>query len=103
MGNNSWTHPPFFSRHLTLQNLRNINFLDFSMFDALDACLMVHGSWLEAHGSTKARGGSWLMARCLPGPGDPEAPGAGPEHGSCCLFDLYLFWSGSYRGPIGVL
>ena len=81
MGNNSWTHPPFFSRHLTLQNLRNINFLlDFSMFDALDACLMVHGSWLKAHGSwpREARGGSWLMARCLPGPGEPEARGAGP-------------------------
>ena len=56
-------------------------FLDFSMFDALDACLMVHGSWLKAHGSwpREARGGSWLMARCLPGPGDPEArPGPGP-------------------------
>ena len=72
VGNNSWTHPPFFSRHLTLQNLRNIIFLDFSIFDALDACLMVHGSWLKAHGSwpREARGGSWLMARCLPGPGD---------------------------------
>ena len=44
--------------------------------DALDACLMVHGSWLKAHGSwpREARGGSWLMARCRPGPGDPEAP-----------------------------
>ena len=73
MGNNSWTHPPpfFFARHLTLQNLRNINFLDFSIFDTLDACLMVHGSWLKAHGSwpREARGGSWLMARCRPGPG----------------------------------
>ena len=61
MGNNSRTHPPFFSRHLTLQNLRNINFLDFSIFDVLDACLMVHGSWLKAHGSwpREARGGSW--------------------------------------------
>ena len=48
--------------------------------DALDACLMVHGSWLKAHGSwpREARGGSWLMARCRPGPGDPEARGAGP-------------------------
>ena len=27
VGNNSWTHPPFFSRHLVAQNLRNINFL----------------------------------------------------------------------------
>ena len=27
VGNNSGTHPPFLSRHLTLQNLRNINFL----------------------------------------------------------------------------
>ena len=34
MENNSWTHPPFFSRHLTLQNLRNINFLlIFSILD----------------------------------------------------------------------
>ena len=83
MGNNSWTHPPFFSRHLTLQNLRNISFLDFSIFDALDASLMVHGSWLKAHGSwpREARGGSWLMARCRPGPGDPEARGAGPGPG----------------------
>ena len=24
MGNSSWTHPPFFSRHLVPQNLRNI-------------------------------------------------------------------------------
>ena len=81
MGNFYGTHPPFFSRHLTLQNLRNINFLfDFSIFDALDACLMVHGSWLKAHGSwpREARGGSWLMARGRPGPGDPEARGAGP-------------------------
>ena len=81
MGNHSRTHPPLLSRHLTLQNLRNINFLlDFSIFDALDACLMVHGSWLKAHGSwpRKARGGSWLMARDRPGLGDPEARGAGP-------------------------
>ena len=27
VGNNSRTHPPLLSRHLTLQNLRNINFL----------------------------------------------------------------------------
>ena len=33
MGNNSWTHPPFFSRHLVPQNLRNIKFLFiFSIF-----------------------------------------------------------------------
>ena len=72
--------PPLLSRHLTL-HLRNINFLlDFSIFDALDACLMVHGSWLKAHGSwpREARGGSWLMARGRPGPGDPEARGPGP-------------------------
>ena len=82
MGNNSRTRPPLLSRHLTLQNLRHINFLrDFSMLDALDACLMVHGSWLKAHGSwpREARGGLWLMARCRPGPGDPEARRAGPR------------------------
>ena len=28
MGNSSGTHPPFFSRHLVPQNLRNINFLN---------------------------------------------------------------------------
>ena len=49
----------------------------------LDACLMVHGSWLKAHGSwpREARGGSWLMARGRPGRpgrGDPKARGAGP-------------------------
>ena len=27
VGNNSWTHPPFFSRHLVPQNLRNIMFV----------------------------------------------------------------------------
>ena len=62
MGNNYGTHPPLLSRHLTLQNFRNMHFpLDVSVFDALDACLMVHGSWLKAHGSwpREARGGSW--------------------------------------------
>ena len=43
VGNNYWTHPLFFSRHLTLQNLRNINFLDFSIFDAL-----MHAWWFMA-------------------------------------------------------
>ena len=34
MENNSGTHPPFFSRQLTLQNLRNINFpVVFSILD----------------------------------------------------------------------
>ena len=34
VGNNSGTHPPFFSRHLVPQNLRNINFLlIFSILD----------------------------------------------------------------------
>jgi len=33
VGNHAWTHPPFFSRHLVPQNLRNINFLlIFSIF-----------------------------------------------------------------------
>ena len=79
--NSSRTHPPLLSRDLTLLNLRHINFLFiFSIFDALDACLMVHCSWLKPHGSwpREARGGSWLMARGRPGPGDPEARGAGP-------------------------
>ena len=46
----------------------------------LDACLMVHGSWLKALGSwpREARRGAWLMARGRPGPGDPEARGPGP-------------------------
>ena len=48
----------------------------------LDACLMVHGSWLKAHGSwpREARGGSWLgpgpdlgLALGFPGPGRPLA------------------------------
>ena len=39
VGNNIRMDSPLLSRHLTLQNLRNINFL-----------LMVHGSWLMAHG-----------------------------------------------------
>ena len=98
MGNNCGTHPALFSRHLTLQHLRNINLLDFSIFDVLDACLMVHGSWLKAHGSwpREARGGSWPMAHGswprgagqtltpegAPGP-DPAGPGApsGPRAG----------------------
>ena len=56
------------------------DFSDKFSLGALDACLMVHGSWLKAHGSwpREARGGSWLMARGRPGPGDPEARGAGP-------------------------
>jgi len=51
----------------------------------LDACLMVHGSWLKAHGSwpREARGGSWLMARGRPDPGDPRAGGPGPGPGAC--------------------
>ena len=83
VGNNYGTHPPLVSRHLTLQNLRNIIFLlYFSIFDALYACLMVHGSWLEAHGSwpREARGGSWLMARGQPG-ARFWVPRAGPAPG----------------------
>ena len=75
MGNNSRMDSRRVSRDLVLQNLKHINFLlIFSIFDALDACLMVHGSWLKAHGSwpREARGGSWLMARGRPGPGDPN-------------------------------
>ena len=106
MGNNSGTHPPLLSRHLALQNLRNINFLiDFSMFDALDACLMIHGAWLKAHGQGRPgeAHGSWSGAGLLgtqrragpdpdrkrasgsPGPGRPlamshEPPLASPGH-----------------------
>ena len=52
VGHNSGTHPLFFSRHLTLQNYRNMNFLDFSIFDALMHAwwFMAHGSRLTAHG-----------------------------------------------------
>ena len=81
MGTSSRMDSPRVSRDLVLQNLKHINFLlIFSIFDALDACLMMHGSWLKAHGSwpREARGGSWLMAKGRPGPGDPEARGAGP-------------------------
>ena len=48
------------------------------IIDALDACLMVHGSWLKAHGSwpREARGGSW--------------PGAGPAPGTHGQADLGL-------------
>jgi hypothetical protein len=137
VGNNSWTHPPFFSRHLVPQNVGNIIFVCYFLniglgptnsqcsphfskqsipglfylephrkvnattlelsatnlknlkqkptnpFSNLDF-LMVHGSWLKAHGSwpREARGGSWLMARCRPGPGDPEPRGARPGPGT---------------------
>ena len=96
MGNKSRTDSPRVSQNLVLQNLKHILFLlIFSIFDALDACLMVHGSWLKAHGSwpREARGGSWLMARGRPGPGDPEARGATPGPEAIL----------SARGPIGVL
>ena len=54
----------------------------------LDACLMVHGSWLMAHGSSfgswprEARGrlmahGSWTGAGQTPGT-QGQAPGPGP-------------------------
>ena len=43
--------------------------------------LMAHGSRLMAHGSwpREARGGSWLMARCLPGPGTQSRAGPDPD------------------------
>ena len=71
-------------------------FLDFTIFDALDACLMVHGSWLKAHGSCprEARGGSWLMARGRPGSGDPEARGAAPGPEA----RLWVPWAGPAPG-----
>ena len=81
MGNNSWTHPPFLSRHLNLQNFRNTNVLDFSMLDALDACLMVHGSWLKAHGSwpreAREAHGSWPVA--APALGTQRRAGPDPD------------------------
>ena len=80
MENESRMDSPRVSRDLVLQNLKNMNFPITYYLVMLDACLMVHGSWLTAHGSwpREARGGSWLMARGWPGPGDPEARGAGP-------------------------
>ena len=76
MGNTSRTHPPLLSRHLTLQNFRNINFLlDFSTFDALD------GSWLMAHGQGRPgeAHGSWPGAgRAL---GTQKRAGPGPDLG----------------------
>ena len=67
MGNKYGMDSPRVSWDLVLQNLKHTI---FSIFDALDACLMVHGSWLKAHGSwpREARGGSW--------------PGAGPALGT---------------------
>ena len=51
VGNNSRMDSPRVSRDLVLQNFKHISFLlIFSIFDALDACLMVHSSWLKAHG-----------------------------------------------------
>ena len=49
------------------------------IIDALDACLMVHGSWLKALGSwpREARGGSWPGAGPAPGTQE-QAPGPGP-------------------------
>ena len=83
MGNNSRMDSPRVSRDLVLQTSNTSIFFSFSKYSMtlmLDACLMVHGSWLKAHGSwpREARGGSWLMARGWPGLGDPEARGAGP-------------------------
>ena len=50
--------------------------------DALDACLMVHGSWLKAHGQGKpGEDGSWPKGR--PDPGEPGAGEAGPGPGAC--------------------
>ena len=39
----------------------------------------MHAWWFMAHGSRlMAKGGSWLMARGRPDPGNPRAGGAGP-------------------------
>ena len=45
---------------------------------------MLEGSWLRAKGAwpREARGGSWLMARGQPDPGDPGTGGAGPGPGA---------------------
>ena len=53
---------------------------DFWKIDVLDACLMVHGSWLKAHGSwpREARGGSWLMAHGQ-GPARLRGPRGRPQ------------------------
>ena len=88
-------------------SLKHINvLLIFSIFDAIDACLLVHGSWLKAHGSwpREARGGSWLMARGRPGPGDPEArfrSGSGPA-----IMQFFRIWCalfGPYRAFFGLI
>ena len=65
-----------------LKKHQSINFLlDFSMFDALDACLMVHGSWLKAHGSCQGRPGEahGLWPEAAPALGTQRrASGPGP-------------------------
>jgi hypothetical protein len=78
-GKRYFRHPPFTRLHSGSLEIRPWR----PIIDALDTCLMVHGSWLKAHGSwpREARGGSWLMARFRPGPGDPETrfrSGSGP-------------------------
>ena len=80
VGNIYGMDSPRVSQDLVAQNLKNINFrLPITLM--LDACLMVHGSWIKAHGSwpREARGGSWLMARGRPALGTQRrASGPGP-------------------------
>ena len=66
VGNNSRTHPPLLSRHLTLQNLRNINFFLISQY----SMPLMHAWWFMAHGSR-------LMAHGQGRPG--EAHGSWPD------------------------
>ena len=78
VGNSSWMNSACFSRHLVLQNLRNINFLDFLDFRCswcvLDGSwFMAQGPWLMAKGGRAAlgpqgRGGIWPWAMSLPWP-----------------------------------
>ena len=73
--------PLFFATSDLTKSQKHEFLFDFSIFDALDACLMVHGSWLKAHGSwpREARGGSWPGAG--PAPGTQEQAGPDPDPG----------------------
>jgi len=58
-------------------------FLDFSAFDVLDACLMVHGSWLKAHGSWPGEAhGSWPDV--APALGTQRRAGPDPDRKRAC-------------------
>ena len=60
---------------------------DFWKIDVIDACLMVHGPWLKAHGSwpREARGGSWPDACPALGTQSRAGPDPDRERGSGSL------------------